>query len=284
MQTARATPNPKAERRVVKLFPTFPALFASGAPPASDRRGETRDEEKHDDESLMLEQCRQLSEKLDEMRFSAPVAYVYNPLSYAFEPFAEYVRRYGGPPKRAVLLGMNPGPWGMAQTGIPFGEVNLVRDWLGIESRCGKPTREHPKRQVQGLDCTRSEVSGARLWGWARERFKKPEEFFSNFFVYNYCPLLFLEESGRNRTPDKLKAAEKRPLFEACDAALRCSVEKLQPDVVIGVGRFAEERARRVLGDSVKVASILHPSPASPAANRGWTEHVDATLAKLGLL
>ena len=35
--------------------------------------------------------------------------------------------------KEAVFLGMNPGLWGMAQTGVPFGTVSLVRDWMGIE-------------------------------------------------------------------------------------------------------------------------------------------------------
>ena len=36
--------------------------------------------------------------------------------------------------KRVVFLGMNPGPFGMAQVGVPFGEVAAVRDWLRIDA------------------------------------------------------------------------------------------------------------------------------------------------------
>lgn len=228
---------------------------------------------------------KRLRERISRLSFAPPVAYVYNPLCYAFEAFEAYLDRYGQPPKKAILLGMNPGPWGMAQTGVPFGEVSAVRDWLKLDCPVGKPAHEHPKREVLGLGCPRSEVSGARLWGWARQRFGTPEAFFSRFFVYNYCPLMFLEESGRNRTPDRLKSGEKAPLFRACDEALRDTVACLQPEVVIGVGRFAEARAQAALADqSIRIASILHPSPANPAANRGWSDSVEARLEELGLL
>ena len=225
-----------------------------------------------------------LSREMAELRFAPPVHTVYNPLEYAWEPHVAYLRRYGGAPKEVVLVGMNPGPWGMAQTGVPFGEVELVRDWLGIEGPVGKPRREHPKRLVEGFDCGRSEVSGRRLWGWAREAFGTPERFFARFFIGNYCPLSFMEESGRNRTPDKLPAAERAELFARCDRALRCTVEVLRPRWVVGVGRFAEARARIALaGLEVEVASILHPSPANPAANRNWQAEAVAGLRRLGV-
>ncbi len=218
------------------------------------------------------------------LRFAAPVAYVYNPLDYAWEPHARYLRRFGGGPKEVVLVGMNPGPWGMAQTGVPFGEVGLVRDWLEIEGRVGRPAREHPKRPVEGFGCGRSEVSGRRLWGWARRRFGRPESFFERFFVANYCPLAFLEASGRNRPPDRLPAGERRALIEVCDRALRRSVELLDPRWVIGIGRFAETQARRALGGTgCRVGGILHPSPASPVANRGWEGRAERQLRALGV-
>ncbi|NTU60032.1 MAG: single-stranded DNA-binding protein, partial [Deltaproteobacteria bacterium] len=132
--------------------------------------------------------------------------------------------------------------------------------------------------------CRRSEVSGARLWGWARARFGTPEAFFGRFLVVNYCPLVFMEESGKNRTPDKLPAGEREPLLEACDRALRRTVELLGPRHVIGVGAFAEARARAALaGAEAEIGRISHPSPASPAANRGWDRLVDGELAALGL-
>jgi single-strand selective monofunctional uracil DNA glycosylase len=225
-----------------------------------------------------------LRRALARLRFAPPVAHVYDPLGYAHAPFVNYVRRYARGRKEVVLLGMNPGPFGMAQTGVPFGEVSLVRDWLGIESRVGRPPREHPKRPVLGFACPRSEVSGGRLWGWARQRYGAPERFFARFFVANYCPLLFLEATGRNRTPDKLPAAEREPLFRACDTALRRSIEALRPRFVVGVGAFAEARAHQALRDfDVIVGRIPHPSPASPGANRGWAAQAERALAELGI-
>ncbi len=228
--------------------------------------------------------ARRQAEEVEGLTFAEPVAFVYDPLRYAWAPYEAYLRRYGAAPKEVVLLGMNPGPWGMAQTGVPFGEVAAVRDWLGIEAPVGRPSPEHPRRPVQGFACRRSEVSGRRVWGWARELFGTPERFFARFFVLNYCPLLFLEAGGRNRTPDRLPAGERGPLLEACDRALRESVAWLRPALVVGLGRFARLRAEAALdGAGVRVGEVLHPSPASPAANRGWGRQAVAQLRALGV-
>ena len=198
-------------------------------------------------------------------------------------PHEAYLERWGArEPRELLLLGMNPGPFGMAQTGVPFGDVAMVRDFVGITGHVGTPPREHPRRPVSGFTCTRSEVSGTRFWGWARDRFETAERFFDRVFVANWCPLVFMEESGRNRTPDKLPAAERTPLFAACDDALVRVVEELQPKLVVGVGRFAEQRARIALRDEVEIGSIPHPSPANPAASRGWAAAVDARLREYG--
>jgi len=225
-----------------------------------------------------------LVDDLRPVRFGPPVTHVYNPLEYAGKPYQRYLKLYGERPKEVVLLGMNPGPWGMAQTGIPFGEVRIVRDWLAIEAPVGRPPSIHPKRPIQGFACPRSEVSGRRLWGWARERFKTPERFFERFFVVNYCPLIFYHETGRNRTPDSLRAAERKPLLAACDLALRRTVAWLQPRCVVGIGNFAEARALEALsGLQVRVGRISHPSPANPRANRGWEELITKEFASLGV-
>ncbi len=225
-----------------------------------------------------------LRREVDALRFGAPTTHVYDPLDYAREPHARYLERWGGGPKQVVLVGMNPGPFGMAQTGVPFGEVALVRELLGIEAKVKRPAREHPKRPIEGFACTRSEVSGQRFWGLVRDRFGTPERFFARFFVINYCPLVFMEASGKNRTPDKLPAREREPLFAACDRALAAMVDVLGPHTVVGVGAFAEERARVALaGRSVTIGSILHPSPASPLANGGWAEKAEAQLRALGI-
>lgn len=234
---------------------------------------------------MLEETTRSLARDLNDLQFAAPTTHVYNPLDYAWEPHRLYLERFGGASGRVVLLGMNPGPWGMAQTGVPFGEVELVRDWMGIEAPVNKPKGEHPKKRVEGFACTRSEVSGARLWGWARERFGTPEAFFERFFVVNYCPLLFLEESGKNRTPDKLPAHEASAVQERCDRALRDLVAALAPSRVIGVGVYAEKRAKEALaGNAFPIGRILHPSPASPVANRGWAPQAEKQLAALGVL
>jgi single-strand selective monofunctional uracil DNA glycosylase len=160
-----------------------------------------------------------------------------------------------------------------------------VRDWLGIEAPVGRPAREHPKRPVQGFACPRGEVSGRRLWGWALARFGAPERFFERFFVANYCPLSFMEASGRNLTPDKLPRAERERLFAACDRALRANVAELRPTHVVGIGGFAAARAAAALDQAgVRFGAVPHPSPASPAANRGWEALMDKALAGLGIL
>lgn len=227
----------------------------------------------------------ELSRGANAIEFSPPVAFVQNPLDYAREVHLEYWKRYGSGPKEAVFVGMNPGPWGMAQTGVPFGEVKAVSGWMELGGRIEKPRREHPRRKVEGFGCPRSEVSGKRLWGWAASRFGSPANFFSRFFVLNYCPLIFMEESGKNITPDKLRPAERARLFPLCDEALRSYVDLLRPKMVIGVGGWAESRAKEALcGLGVEFGRITHPSPANPAANRGWEPLVERELAQLGVL
>jgi single-strand selective monofunctional uracil DNA glycosylase len=232
--------------------------------------------------SSLVTISRELSARVDELRFPS-VAFVYNPLVYARAPHEAYLERWGAkPPREVLMVGINPGPFGMAQTGVPFGDVRMVRDFLGIEGPVGKPPREHPRRPVSGFGCHRSEVSGTRFWGWARDRFGTAERFFERVFVANWCPLVFMEASGRNRPPDKLPASERAPLFRLCNEALDRVAETLQPRLVIGVGRFAEQRAREALGSDVRIGCILHPSPASPATNVDWAGQVDAQLRELG--
>ncbi len=234
----------------------------------------------------LADAAQELGSAVDRLTFSEPVHCVYNPLGYAWAAHREYIRRFGDGRKRVVFLGMNPGPYGMAQTGVPFGEIPAVRDWMGIEEEIAKPDPEHPKRPVEGFRCARSEVSGRRLWGLFAERFGTPEAFFEGHYVANYCPLVFMEESGRNRTPDKLPAAEKAPMDAACDAHLRKLLLALRPEWAVGVGAFAEGKlaeAAAGIDDPPRVTRVLHPSPASPAANRGWGEAAVKQLGAAGV-
>ena len=233
--------------------------------------------------SELIAAARQLASDVDCLHFALPVSHCYNPLDYAWKPHELYLRRFAQGPKKIIFLGMNPGPFGMVQCGIPFGEIAAARDWMGIEAPVYQPAIENPRRPVEGFACTRSEVSGRRLWGLFQQRFGTAEAFFAAHFVANYCPLAFFDQ-GRNLTPDKLPVAESTPLYAACDAHLRRLVELLQPEWVIGVGAFAETRARAALaGMPVNIGKILHPSPASPAANRGWSEAATKQLQALGI-
>lgn len=232
----------------------------------------------------LIEIAEQLGKAANRLRFGTPVERVYNPLNYAWEPHAAYLERYGRGTRDVILVGMNPGPWGMAQTGVPFGEVHAVRDWLGVEGAVRRPRSVHSRVPVLGFACHRSEISGLRFWGWARENCETPERFFERFFVANYCPLMFLEKSGRNRTPDRLPAAERAALLRIADRALRQTAEVMRPRWVIGIGGFAESRARAALaGLDVQIGKVLHPSPASPIANRGWAKQATKQLAALGI-
>ena len=232
--------------------------------------------------SALVDISAELSTRVEALRFPS-VPFVYNPLVYARIPHETYLERWGSKtPREVLMLGMNPGPLGMAQTGVPFGDVAMVRDFVGITGPVDMPPRQHPRRPIAGFACGRSEVSGTRFWGWARDRFGTAERFFDRVFVANWCPLVFMDESGRNRTPDKLPAEERAPLFRTCDDALARIVDVLRPKLVVGVGRFAERRAHEALADGALIGSFPHPSPASPAANRGWAEAVDARLRELG--
>lgn len=232
----------------------------------------------------VLQTTRHLRETVDRLSFSDPVTHVYNPLQYAWSLHRQYVRRWGASPRRVLMLGMNPGPWGMAQTGVPFGEVATVKGFLDLDGEVERPAGEHPKRPVQGLACPRSEVSGRRLWGYFSQRFGRPEAFFAEHWVINYCPLVFMEESARNHTPDKLPAAEAAPLFAACDAYLEDLIRLYDPEWTVGVGGFAVKKLQKLLkGRDMNIGTVLHPSPASPAANRGWAAAAEKQLLEQGI-
>lgn len=226
----------------------------------------------------LMQVTAELNSKVQNLKFSEPVTHVYNPLDYASDLVEQYLTKYGKGKKEVFFLGMNPGPFGMAQTGIPFGEIAAVKDWLKLEGKINKPKEEHPDRPVMGFDCHRSEVSGKRIWGLFEQKFKTPEKFFSKNFVWNFCPFLFSEihrKNGkkvcRNLTPDKIKSAETVKLYKACDQALRSFVDILDPSYLVGVGAFAETCLKRIFSERKRdIYRMLHPSPASPVANRDF--------------
>ena len=167
---------------------------------------------------------------------------------------------------------------------VPFGDTKHVKEWLQIVGQVNKPEKEHPKRPIHGLDCERGEVSGSRLWGFIKEQSKSPDEFFHSCFIHNYCPLVFMSSSGKNITPPQLPKQERQQLLEICDNSLTEFVKLSGVKIVVGVGKFAEERAHKALKDfDVEIYSIMHPSPASPAANGCWSDIALKQLTDVGL-
>lgn len=63
-------------------------------------------------------ECR-MNEQFRAINFvKGPVAAVYNPVEYAAELHCAYLEKYLTGPKTVLFIGMNPGPWGMVQTGV----------------------------------------------------------------------------------------------------------------------------------------------------------------------
>lgn len=240
----------------------------------------------------LIAAARELSAEVGALRFGEPVAYTYNPLDYAWAGHEAYIRRYGQGKKNVLYLGMNPGPFGMAQTGVPFGEISAVTLWLGITAPIGQPAETHPKRPVQGFACPRSEVSGRRLWGLFAEMYGTADAFFAQSFVANYCPLIWMSASGANITPDKLPREQQAAVDAACRRHLVRLLEILEPTCLIGVGKYALDQLTRAAeslpNKQFTLGTILHPSPASPAANKFWPdkprEQIREILGRAGMM
>ncbi|XP_077993928.1 single-strand selective monofunctional uracil DNA glycosylase-like [Glandiceps talaboti] len=229
-----------------------------------------------------------LCESLQNLFFHHPVTHVYNPLIYARGTHSQFVRKYCNSSKPILFLGMNPGPYGMAQNGVPFGEMSLTRDWLGIQGQVGKPLHENPKRPILGFECTHSEVSGKRFWGFFRNLCKTPEVFFKYCYVHNYCPLVFMAQTGKNVTPPTIPMTQRMPLISICDTSLCEVIQSLQVKVIIGVGRFAQDRASRALRnqgiEGIRTEFLMHPSPINAKANKGWDTFAMQQLTEIGVL
>ncbi|MEI7440654.1 MAG: uracil-DNA glycosylase family protein [bacterium] len=224
---------------------------------------------------------RDLSLGLNKLKKPKDV-FIYNPLDYAETSYFQYIARYAQAPLEGLFLGMNPGPFGMMQTGIPFGDVISVKNFLKIQEGVQKPFRQHPKRPIEGFACSRVEVSGSRLWTLFEKKYSTADKFFKKFFVFNYCPLGFLSEKGSNVTPDKLEIQYRKAVEKLCDEHLSKAVEILKPQKLFGIGAYAAKIFQRLFPE-METHTILHPSPASPAANKGWDKIAHQQLKEAGI-
>ncbi len=235
-----------------------------------------------------VEAARQLSKRCHDMPFEAPVAWTYNPLAYAWDGHRQYAEAFGGTPlpRPVLLLGMNPGPWGMGQTGVPFGDVDKVRAMGITEIDVAQPDDPRDARVVEGLACQRNEVSGSRLYGGLEQVYGTLQQAYQHLFIANYCPLLFFDEDGGNLTPPRLRKSDRQRIFEACDEHLDALIDHFQPTTIVGIGRFAQRRATAAVAKredehAIEVTYLLHPSPANPHANKDGGRHWQAQLVEV---
>jgi len=224
--------------------------------------------------------ARTLQDELPHLDLGPSVSAVYHPLTYAFEPFGLFLERIGSHPRPLLFLGMNPGPWGMTQTGVPFGSVPLVRDWMGLTGPVGRPPVEHPARPVEGFACRRTEVSGTRFWGLMGRRWGSLEGFARGAAVHSFCPLVFMDEGGRNLTPDRLPAPARRRLEASGAEVARTLVRLWSIEATACLGRWAFDQARAA--GLPRPLLLPHPSPIHPGS-RNWDSQVEALLVAEGL-
>ncbi|KAI4467078.1 single-strand selective monofunctional uracil dna glycosylase [Holotrichia oblita] len=236
----------------------------------------------------LLKHANGLNEKLRNLSFNKPVEYIYNPVEYAFDMYEAFIRKFCNEEKKILLLGMNPGPWGMAQTGIPFGEIKMVKEWYRIEAKINKPAIECPDRPIMGLNCHRSEISGKRLYEFFKKVSDTPENFFKNTYLYNYCPLAFMmKQNGKNITPAQLKGSVKKELEEHCNDTLLQVLSTLNTEIIIALGKYVKDQAESILRahniDHIQVIYLLHPSPQIPG-NQNWGTKAQKVLEENDLL
>jgi len=231
----------------------------------------------------IINRTKELAIALENTRSIIPDSlFVYNPLTYALDMHLAYIEKYAIENTKILFLGMNPGPFGMTQNGIPFGEIGFVKDYFHFDCEIKKPFDEHPSRPIQGLDCSRSEVSGKRFWSLMSNHYGNADALVGQVYVANYCPLVFLEKTktAKNITPDKLPKDVRTIINRICDEYLWDTQEILKCQNLIGIGKYAEKKLKN---DKYPYSSILHPSPASPLANKGWSERASTKLEELDI-
>ena len=236
--------------------------------------------------AALIKASRQLATRCAAIEFPADINLIYHPLIYAAAPYEEYLRKFAAGPKRNIFIGINPGPWGMVQTGIPFGEINAVQNYLKIRTAAVAPAVNYPELPILGPTCRRAEVSGKRLWGLIAATFPRAEDFFADNLIFNYCPVFFSRVTGGKRvnvTPDKLPRPVREQLYAPCDEFLGQATTLLEPKFLIGVGGFALKRLTEIFPNpDFIISSITHPSPLNAQANKNFSGLAGDKLRALG--
>ncbi len=192
---------------------------------------------------------------------------VYNVFEYAWQGWEAYIHKCAKLSAKIMLLGINPGPHGMLQTGIPFGSISAVRNYIGIhDADIKQPTVLHKNRPVDGMKYTKEEQSGLLLWNTIESLFTNSLNFFSHCFVINYCPLAFFTQKGENITPDKLGTEERKDVEHRCTSHLLEYLNIFNTSLILAIGRYAFNKAQLLSRDlhiipQKNIIYIPHPSP-----------------------
>lgn len=206
-----------------------------------------------------------MAEELGRAHFSFSGT-VCDPLVYAWDNYEAFIRLSARAGQKVLFLGMNPGPYGMMQTGVPFGDVMMVRDYLGISGDIDMPAAQPENKPIVGMKTTKREASGMKFWGMAAS-YGDPESFFSAAAVLTYCPLVFID-GKRNVTPSELPRSDRRTIDSICQGYLERMMDILRPRKAIALGHYAEERLRKAgIDDPVY---FPHPSPRNPSSSAFW--------------
>jgi len=195
---------------------------------------------------------------------------VWNPALYALDIYQEYLTKFPPEPGAILALGLNPGPYGMAQTGIPFTDCRTASGALGMEMTIpGKAPDDLISRLKKANGKWRGTYERSSLgmyrflilaWGDIKTAYR-------NWFVGNPCPLLFLDPERWNVTPADPRLRRMKEVGELRQRAVIGFSEILNPRGIVcfgkDVAKAVGEVAIRQVGPD-RVVFYEHPARAVP--------------------
>lgn len=156
---------------------------------------------------------------------------------------------------------------------------------MGLRGQVDKPPLLHPKRPIEGLESTREEPSGKRLWTLFQKLSNGSLDiFFEQCFVHNFCPLVFFNKNGNNITPNELKAPYKQQIRDECLRITEEILKLIQPEIIVAIGLYVYDTLRKSEYCKTKrLLRLAHPSPRS-LYNNDWPEKAEKFLIEEDLL
>ena len=205
---------------------------------------------------------------------------VWNPQLYGLPLYRRFAAEHlpharGG----IVAFGLNPGKYGMAQTGIPFTDVTrAARVGIAIEPPGLAPASLRPF-----LKSYRVERSSASVYGLLDEAWGSPREGWRALWAVAPCGLLFLEKDGENVTPADARLARRDDVRELRLRVIRESIAAAKPRGVLLLGQDVARVAAEALA-AEDVLVVDHPVARGPG-RRGpawWAQTVTEAVRKKG--